>query len=1084
VWTPRRVLLLILGVVLFGTAFGVYARFLGWIDGLPELPEELLARRADNEPLPALSVSPVEARLQQAFGPGCVEATRAYSIQLDIRARGMVLAAGSFGFDAEGRVKLWPFSLARFKEKPGQFPEITTVHCSVAFLEFDRPVRSAAEIGDNRRIVGFQLESDPNELSDDPRRGKIIVFNNRATPTADDDLVLETPGPVYYREAANLDLALEKRVPQLRTAAAVRIVDHKHQPDATTIDAQGMEVYLAGDPPEQPGSPARRPKPHGSAVSGVRRVVLPANVRMNLWLDPKDGFLTTGVKPQPAKPAPAANKPAEPNHVLITTLGRFAYDVLPDGDRARFDRLPPAASALPDCVRVVRPIVRGPDATFNDQLECDTLEMQFAHKDLPVAPGPAARAAAPAGNPLASRPAGKDEDHPAINWAHAWGQFVVVTSDEEKLEARGNDLYYDARTKATTLKGVPEMVAVKDGHEIHAPELVMYGTEAKDGRHAEARGAGHFRFVDRAGTKRTVEARWRDLMTYRQDDGRDLLTLTGDAVFEDRESGQLLRADLLKLLLAPDPKPPTSEAKPTADAGAPKLRPQRLEATGHVRAKSPDLTVPYAEELVLLFKDVPPAPATSQPAPAGSSPWTSPLGPGPPPGAAAAPGRPAQQPPPKKPIDVTARTIQAFIVRQGEVSQLDVVHCEDNVRVHQDPVPPQEKPVDMRGRALQLNHLPQGNILKVTGTLASPGEVHLPDLSLLGPFIVINQVENTAEVQGLGSMRMVSTTDFEGKKLAEPTPLVVTWKQQMRFTGKQAMFVGAVQADQDHTTVLCETMQVDLNRPVSLNPKAGDPRQGRDAANVDRVVCDAGGRPQGVIIIDTVRENGRLMSRRQIEADAVQVYKDEGKMDVSNHGTNRGNVRIVQLGPKGEPTGGPARPGDKRPAPNSPTKQTEQEYKLTWVRYNGTMKVNNQERMVYFYNGVELLHLPVETPDQQPAFDATVNKLPSGALYLRSIKMTVYSGKDAQGQTRQQMEATGKANVTWGNEFFGSADVIKFDEAKQELKLEGLNGGLARARRFNPQGGDRGDIVGRKIIYNRATDTFSGDGVYSGHGTP
>jgi len=75
--------------------------------------------------------------------------------------------------------------------------------------------------------------------------------------------------------------------------------------------------------------------------------------------------------------------------------------------------------------------------------------------------------------------AAKDDDHQSIIWAHAYGQFVVVTSDAEKLEAHGNDLVYDARTKGNTLKGTPEMVAVKEGHEIHAPELIMYGAEAQ-----------------------------------------------------------------------------------------------------------------------------------------------------------------------------------------------------------------------------------------------------------------------------------------------------------------------------------------------------------------------------------------------------------------------------------------------------------------------------------------------------------------------------------------------------------------------------------------------------------------------------
>src|SRR5207253_1559351 len=136
----------------------------------------------------------------------------------------------------------------------------------------------------------------------------------------------------------------------------------------------------------------------------------------------------------------------------------------------------------------------------------------------------------------------------------------------------------------------------------------------------------------------------------------------------------------------------------------------------------------------------------------------------------------------------------------------------------------------------------------VTGTPGKPGQVDLPDLSLIGPNIVINQVENTAEVQGLGSMRMVSTTDLEGRKLDKPTPIFITWKQGMNFTGKHARFDGFVQADQENTTLLCQTMQVYLNRAVSLSQRPGDSREpGRDAANIDKVVCEAAqDTPQGV----------------------------------------------------------------------------------------------------------------------------------------------------------------------------------------------------------------------------------------------
>src|SRR5205085_638359 len=132
------------------------------------------------------------------------------------------------------------------------------------------------------------------------------------------------------------------------------------------------------------------------------------------------------------------------------------------------DRLPPGAGNLPDFVRVDRPQSRGPGAVVLDQLQCDHLEIQFAHP--PAAPkeppGKAVAKVAPKAAP--------GEKAPTVEWVHAWGsgQSVVLTSDEERLEARGNDLFHDARVKRTTLTGVPEMVAAKDTHEIHAPELV------------------------------------------------------------------------------------------------------------------------------------------------------------------------------------------------------------------------------------------------------------------------------------------------------------------------------------------------------------------------------------------------------------------------------------------------------------------------------------------------------------------------------------------------------------------------------------------------------------------------------------
>src|SRR5262249_56109709 len=134
-----------------------------------------------------------------------------------------------------------------------------------------------------------------------------------------------------------------------------------------------------------------------------------------------------------------------PRDVEMQTLGPFTYDIRDDADRARFDRLPPGGATIPDFVRVVRPQTRGPGAVVCDQLECDHLEIQFARRS--ATSNDSAKTQGK-GTPKVARP----EQGASVEWVHAWGagQSVVLTSGDERLEARGNDLFHDARTKKTT----------------------------------------------------------------------------------------------------------------------------------------------------------------------------------------------------------------------------------------------------------------------------------------------------------------------------------------------------------------------------------------------------------------------------------------------------------------------------------------------------------------------------------------------------------------------------------------------------------------------------------------------------------
>ena len=145
-WTPRRQLLLVLGFVVYLAGYLAYARsHLGVIDGLPALPE-IYAHPDGGVVPPARSGPPpkkVEELLVQAFaGPGkeCKEVN--WRIKLELRTKGIILAAENFDTTGDGRAQLEPVSLAIFgKDKgDGGYPEINTIRAKRAYLTFDKPV--------------------------------------------------------------------------------------------------------------------------------------------------------------------------------------------------------------------------------------------------------------------------------------------------------------------------------------------------------------------------------------------------------------------------------------------------------------------------------------------------------------------------------------------------------------------------------------------------------------------------------------------------------------------------------------------------------------------------------------------------------------------------------------------------------------------------------------------------------------------------------------------------------------------------------------------------------------------------------
>ncbi|MCE9534666.1 MAG: hypothetical protein K8T89_26625, partial [Planctomycetes bacterium] len=549
-WTPRRMILVAVGVLLFGGGFTLYSQLFGWIDGLPPLPDTYSQEQVDGAKVPELpgGTTPIQTRLRQAFGPNCVE--QAYNLKFEAREKGLLFAASDAKILEDGRVLLQQMSIAVFGKVNR---EISTIHADRAWLTFEKPVSKLDDMGTNK-LKSAELQADPDFPTSDVRKGKIHIINNRRTADPDDDMILRTPGPLYYREEP------KSTEPHIWTLNSVELVDRQNRPlpsqkDAQvslpTVTAEGLRVFLTPEPPKSPaGTPPKKlANSPSDSRGGVDRIELDRNVLMNIWTESRN-MLGGGNEKNDASKAPVPKKatvqPADKVLLTIQTNGPFYYDMIKD-----FAHFEVPAQRDPNIQEYVK-VTRRSKGTSEDTLTSDFLDVQFKRRRAatPTTPGQPP----PKPVPVAKSPDGStsSENDLDIETMHAWGKNIAVSSDEESLFAYGFDLVYDARIKQTTIKGAP-MHAVKEGNLIRAPELIMANLDDKEKQHARARGPGVVGMgeFDPKTQEHGRQAYWQDwlIFTKVKEQGRDLdlITLSGSARFIDTLNEQKLNGRVLKL---------------------------------------------------------------------------------------------------------------------------------------------------------------------------------------------------------------------------------------------------------------------------------------------------------------------------------------------------------------------------------------------------------------------------------------------------------------------------------------------------------------------------------------------------------
>ena len=1195
-WTPRRIFLLLVGLIFCGAVYYTYALVLGGIDGLPPLPRKYSKVQTDISPANGRSADsppsekPSDIRIQQAFGLKCPELN--YKIKFESRLKGVLIAAGDMIVrpDGDGRVELTRCSLAMFGKTltPDAFPEINVIHCDRCFLEFDRPVRKLGDNMDISRIVSAELVSDPELPDFDSRKGLVRVRNNRKTADSSDDLELKTVGPVFYVSEPKPANPGEAMPPNIRTSAAIEVVDGQNLPlpDAKgvqaivpTITADGMNIWLQQDEPKGAvavaGKPAAAKK--GGSYSGVDRIELLSNVLMNHFSDGGSGFPTPGVQPE-KKPATTGTKGAvavvpDRKQIQIRTPGTFLYYAVEDVAHFKRASAPPAGQ--PNHVVVTR---QGREAGL-DSLTSDFLDVHFnrKHKTIALKRSPGATAVAGVGN-AAKTSTGQDMD---IDRVHAWGENLVLSSDSDALSAWGNDLVYDKSRGETLLTGQPKMLAIKDGNQIEAISLLMTDMDDRTKQRAIAKGPGVIGMGEKDPKTRdhNRQAHWNDTLTFSRvrEGGKDLdlLVLKGGAKFVDVVGDQNLRGQQIRLWILREedaPVKPAVAVKPAApdavarvgDAPRPlepakvavaakpadkQQKPHRLEATGAVTAHSADMEVRKAEYLNVWFRY--PAAKVGPPAPKGNLTAKAPRPPAIPPGpdvgtivlapvgppklpvvpmgnpglsgilvsdrkpevdlpGALVPANPMNPtiaagkplPEPKPPLNLSGKRIETWVVVTDGKHELEKAHCEEDVIVYQKPTEENPNGVSLTGRELELTHHIDGDLLLVKGSDQQLGSVLFNKVSLIGDDIRIDERHNFAIVKGVGSMRLLSSTDLQGDKLQEPRYVTITWRDQMEFYGsdRRATFDGGVQARQDSFDVLCENMQVTMDREVvfsrfrkvpeapvpAVSPKpplAGNTRttalvtppvqtkEQKETPKIDSMFCDQvprEGKPrpkvlQPVAITEKIIDKNEKLIKYQL-IEAREIEGDNLRETMTGHGP--GLVRLFQKG-SSDPLGGAAA------ATTANAKPAKEEMKLTRVEYKERMLADKKARKTIFLGDIEAVHLPADNPD----IDIDTNKIPEGGFFLKCsdrLEMYTTAGRNRKNVPVQYQNMLAQGSVTIrGIDFAGTASEITYEEEKETILLKGTRESPAVLQKFEIPGGKPRELIAVRIRYNPRTKDYT-----------
>jgi len=360
-------------------------------------------------------------------------------------------------------------------------------------------------------------------------------------------------------------------------------------------------------------------------------------------------------------------------------------------------------------------------------------------------------------------------------------------------------------------------------------------------------------------------------------------------------------------------------------------------------------------------------------------------------------------------------------------------------------------------------------VATIKGAEGKPASVHLGSFTVTGQPVRLNEPDQWAEVPGPGHLTFRSYKDLDGRRLAEPIPIAVTWEEGMKYRGREnwASFAGNVHAASENETEFdCRKLVIefdDVQPPEEGEAPStdwwifqeladqlaregqGGPAPWEDSANFSKepahIVATGGVTAKGA---DYDEVTGELKSRARIQGPklSVNLRQEVSKMLIEGEG----DLLLEDFRPADEQQANQrSDPGFSLDAVAGPSKTLIVWQEFMW--YDFSIHQARFQREVEFkhFSGIGLQRLAGGSADTSPG------RGEGRATFLDCDTLTADfmggSQADETDQTRfgrmsgarlKQFQASGDVRLI--DEivgFWAVADVLTFERARGLLTLEG-----------------------------------------------